>query len=261
MHISSITVYPIKGCAGIDLKHVQLDPRGLENDRKWVVVDKSNRFISQRSYPEMCKIRVEITKTGLILNHPDFEELIIDQSESDGKSMVSIWDDTVVAQNSNAAAAEWFSTVLGHPLRLVRIGDDYQRNIRLNDNVLESEVHFGDAFPILVISEASLNNLNNRLESAVPMNRFRPNIVISGAGEHDEDTWKEIRVGDIALSYGKKCGRCTVTTVDQITAESSLEPLRTLSTYRKEGSKVCFGSYYSPSTLGQIYVGDVIEVR
>jgi uncharacterized protein YcbX len=261
MQISSITVYPIKGCAGIELTQVRLDPRGLENDRKWVVVDESNRFISQRSHPEMCRIRVELTNSGLIVSHPDFDEQIIDSSESDGKSTVSIWDDTVVAQNSSKAAAEWFSTVLGQPLWLARIGDDYKRNIRLNDNVLESEVHFGDAFPILVITEASLNNLNNRLESAVPMNRFRPNIVISGSEAHDEDTWKEIRVGDIALSYGKKCGRCTVTTVDQITAESSLEPLRTLSTYRKEGSKVCFGSYYSPTTLGQICVGDVIEVR
>lgn len=261
MHISSITVYPIKGCAGIDLNHVQLDPRGLENDRKWVVVDESNRFISQRSHPEMCRIRVELTDSGLVVRHPEFDKLIIDSSESDGKSTVSIWDDTVFAQNSSVAAAEWFSTVLGHQLRLVRIGDDYQRNIRLNDNVLESEVHFGDAFPILVITEASLNNLNNRLESAVPMNRFRPNIVISGAGAYAEDEWKEIRVGDTKLSFGKKCGRCSVTTVDQLTAESSLEPLRTLSTYRKEGSKVCFGSYYSPSKLGQIYVGDVIEVR
>jgi uncharacterized protein YcbX len=113
----------------------------------------------------------------------------------------------------------------------------------------------------LVTTTASLNDLNSRLEIPVPMDRFRPNIVIDGASPYEEDTWKYIRIGDQLLQFGKKCGRCTVTTIDQESGVSSHEPLKTLSTYRKDGSKVCFGSYYLPYTKGNISVNDVIVVK
>lgn len=247
IQIDQLLIYPIKGCAGQVLETPRWDAYGLWGDRRWAVVDARGTFISQRSHPIMCLIRVALGQT-LKVQYQGMEELELDTEPSGHPIPIQIWEDEVLADDAGARAAAWFSRVMGEPVRLVSLGAAYHRPIRLKDQTLEAQVHLGDAFPLLVVSQASLDDLNARLDQPVPMNRFRPNIVISGVGPYEEDTLPHLEVHGQKLLFGKICGRCTVTTIDQETGISGKEPLKTLSEYRKEGLKVCFGSYYRLET-------------
>jgi hypothetical protein len=243
LQIDQLLIYPIKGCAGQVLETPRWDAYGLWGDRRWAVVDAQGTFISQRSHPLMCRIRVHLGQT-LTVHYEGMGALELDIAPSGHPIPIQIWEDEVLADDGGDRAASWFSRVIGESVRLVGLGASYHRPIRLKDQTLEEQVHLGDAFPLLVISQASLDDLNSRLDQPVPMNRFRPNIVISGVGPYEEDKLLDLEVYGKKLLFGKKCGRCSVTTIDQETGISGKEPLRTLSEYRKEGSKVCFGSYY-----------------
>lgn len=243
IHIDQITIYPIKGCAGQPLDSPVWDAYGLWGDRRWAVVDAQGKFISQRTHPMMCRIRVQLGQV-LRVQYKDMDELTLELEPSGQAVPIKIWEDEVMADDCGGQAAHWFSRALGQSVRLVSLGASYQRPIRLRDETLDQQVHLGDAFPLLVVSQASLEDLNARLEQPVPMNRFRPNLVISGVEPYEEDRLSHFYVDDKKLVFGKTCGRCTVTTIDQETGISGNEPLKTLSEYRKEGSKVCFGSYY-----------------
>jgi uncharacterized protein YcbX len=261
MFIKELFIYPIKGCAGIPMDQVSLNEYGLVNDRRYLVVDSSNRFYSQRNKPMMSKIRPILHDKGLTLHYPDFSELTISDNISHSERKVTIWEDEVMADDMGDEAAAWFSSILGSPARLVRIGSNYDRKVRVGDQVLSSQVHFGDSQPLLLISRASLDNLNSRLSEPLGMDRFRPNIVISGVEAHDEDHFSEIVTATLKLQFAKKCARCTVVTIDQQTGISSPEPLRTLTSYRKEGTKVFFGAYYLAPAIGSLKVGEQIWVR
>jgi uncharacterized protein len=261
MIIEEIYIYPVKGCAGIRLEQVSLDDYGLLNDRLYQLVDADHRFMSQRTTPKMSQIIASIKDKQLILHYPGLEDLNIRDVFTTQTLNVSIWEDEVEADDVGDQAADWFSTALGTKARLVKIGTSYNRNVRLGDKTLPNQVHFGDSQPILVISKESLNDLNARLEVPVGMDRFRPNIVISGVNAYDEDRFTEIEMNTVKLHFTKKCARCTVTTIDQKTSISGPEPLKTLSTYRKEGSKVYFGAYYLAETKGSIKVGEQIRIR
>lgn len=261
MFVSQLHIYPIKGCGGIALDAVNIDEYGLHGDRRFMIIDEHGVFMSQRKHPIMCLIRVSMNRGLLTVSYNGNHDMVIEPIMKSQNIRVEIWDDEVMATDMGDAASLWFSHVLGSNVRLVTIGAKYNRNVQISDIVYSSKMHFGDSCPILVTSTASLNDLNDRLKSPIPMNRFRPNVVIDGAYPYEEDTWKYIRIGDQLFQFGKKCGRCTVTTIDQDTGETGLEPLSTLSTYRKDGNKVCFGAYYLPSTLGDIKVGAEVFVN
>jgi uncharacterized protein len=261
MLVSELYVYPIKGCGAVALDAANIDEYGFKGDRRYMVVDDQGVFMSQRKHPEMCRIQTTLSGGFLTVTYNGVLDMVIEPSMETNYIPVQIWDDEVMATDMGEAASLWFSQALGRKARLVTIGSKYNRNVQISDTVYSSKMHFGDACPILVTTTASLEDLNGRLSTPIPMNRFRPNLVIDGAEPYAEDTWKYIRIGDQMLQYGKKCGRCTVTTIDQETGESGLEPLKTLSKYRKDGNKVCFGSYYIPITRSIIKLGDDVVVK
>lgn len=260
MIIEEIYIYPVKGCAGISLDQAILDDYGLQFDRRYQVVDADNRFFSQRNKPIMCRISTSMINGQLTLHYPGVHDLNIQNSTNNDERKVVIWDDEVLADDMGDECADWLGSVLGEKARLVQIGSKYDRKVRVGDSLYSSQVHFGDSQPLLIISKESLDDLNSRLEVPIGMDRFRPNIVVSAIEAYSEDHFEELRTDYVHLKFTKKCARCTVTTIDQNTGISGTEPLRTLATYRKEGSKVFFGAYYLALNQGIIKLGEQIKV-
>lgn len=261
MVVSQLHIYPIKGCGGISLHEAEIDEFGLKGDRRYMVVDQNGQFMSQRKHPRMSMIRTRLEGMIVAVAYNSMPELILEPSLESNDVPVRIWDDEVTATDMGQAASLWFSEVLGQKVFLVTIGQRYKRNVSIGGAIYSSKMHFGDACPILVASQESLDDLNGRLEMPIPIDRFRPNMVISGVEPYEEDRWSYFRAGDQLFQFGKRCGRCTVTTVDQQTGISSKEPLKTLSTYRKVNGNVYFGSYYLPVTKGLVSVGTEIVAK
>ena len=253
--------YPIKGCKAIDLNSASVGAMGPEMDRRWMIVDSNGRFISQRQEPSMALIETEWKGNVLTVRVPNGPPHSIPFANQGPKREVSIWDDICEAIDQGDAIAKWLSHFLGRECRLVFIPDDSKR--RVNPKYApnpDSIVGFADRFPFLLISEASLHDLNKRLEHPIPMNRFRPNLVVSGCGPFEEDTWKRIRIGNIIFKAAKPCSRCTVITVDQNTGEKGEEPLKTLATYRKMEKGILFGQNLVHENQGVLSVGEIVEI-
>jgi uncharacterized protein YcbX len=263
MHVSQVNIYPVKSCAGISLDAGEITPRGFRNDRRWLVVDEHWDFLTQREIKEMALIRTAVDAQCLHLSAPNSGEfdLAVDQ---DGKRVeVSIWKDSGVgAVDQGDEVAGWLSDFLKHSVRLVRFADDYTRQVDQKYAPSESDqVGFADGYPFLFISEESLEDLNTRLDEPLPMNRFRPNIVVRGAEPYAEDTWKSVRINGVLFDLVKDCARCAITTTDQATARRGKEPLRTLALYRQgpKGSPL-FGQNATHRSLGTIRLNDIVEV-
>lgn len=227
-----------------------------------MLVDPSDRFITQREQPRMALIVPEIQADGtLTVNAPGMPEITMVASEAGKRCEVVIWRDTCTAVDQGDAPSAWFSAFLGAPCRLVSMPQDYTR--RVNPHYAISpydQVGFADGYPFLLISEASLADLNTRLQQPLPMNRFRPNIVVQNTGPYAEDKWRIIRVGHVILRIVKPCARCPIPTTDQATATRGKEPLKTLATYRHAARGVMFGQNLIHENEGIIRVGDAVEV-
>ncbi len=262
--VSALYIYPLKGAAGLALQAAELDALGFRHDRRWMVVDAGGEFISQRTHPRLALIRPELDDAALRLRAPGLEPLSLPVQGADGVALaVRIWRDTVEATSLGDAADRWISGYLGERARIVHLAAGAVRPVdpayapRATDRVA-----FTDGYPCLLISGAALDELNRRLDQPVPMERFRPNLVVGGTAPHAEDGWRRIRAGGVIFDVVKPCARCVVTTVDQRTAVAGAEPLRTLATYRKlgGGNKVMFGQNLVHQAPGRVSVGDRIEV-
>jgi len=231
--VAGLFVYPVKGCQGLSVRSSDITERGLAHDREWMVVDGDGRFISQRSLPRLALVATALLSGGLELHAPGMTTLVVPFDREDAPVDVSVWRDALPALDQGSEAAEWFSDFLRTGTRLVRFDRRVKRYCN-REFAGDSGAHtaFADAYPVLLLSEATLADLNSRLEQTLPMNRFRPNIVLSGVEAFDEDHFVEVRIGDAVLKPVKPCTRCEVTTIDQSTAEKGVEPLRTLSGYR-----------------------------
>ena len=272
MQVSSLHIYPVKSCRGIAELEMQIDRIGPVGDRRFLVVDSNGRFLTQRAHPLMAQIRLRSSGKNWVFafDHHAHEPFEVPKNGPKGvpPREVVIWNDTVLAEDCGDEAAKGLSEFLGIEARLVRAGREYNRVIpgnRSPDALKERgslPVAFGDAFPFLITSIASIGDLNTRLDMPVPMDRFRPNIVIAGCGPYEEDTWARIRIGDVELVAAGPCGRCIVTTTDQHSGERGKEPLATLATYRKDkDGSVNFGQNYIHATdKGTIRVGDPVTV-
>lgn len=271
LSIQDLYVYPVKSMAGTRLETAELDTFGLRHDRRWMLVDDGGRFLTQRTVPSIALVRPSVTPHGLTLDAPGVSVLDVETPSLDAPRVtVQVWNDIAQAVRARADADRWCSDFLGVSCRLVYMPDDSVRPVDPRHAKRGERVHFGDGFPLLVVTQAALDDLNARLtskgEGAIPMNRFRPNIVIAGATAYAEDRWQHIRVGDQAMSVGirlvKPCGRCVITTTDQQTAtrDAHQEPLRTLATYRKQWRKVMFGQNALHDSPGTIRVGDAVVV-
>jgi uncharacterized protein YcbX len=257
--LASIHIYPVKSLGGSSIPEVRSTDRGLEHDRRWMLIDPDGRFLSQRECPAMACLhcapqvngfRVTDTRNGNTIDVP--------WSLAEGTNVnANVWEDEVELMLGDASMHRWFSEALQRPVRLAYMPDSTLRSTDpLYANV---PVALNDGFPALLISQASLDELNARLETPVPMERFRPNFVIGGGRPFQEDHWKEIAIGNVRLSIVKPCARCIITTTDQQTGQRSPEPLRTLATYRSVGNKVRFGMLATFAVGGTVRVGD--EVR
>src|SRR6187549_2630907 len=262
LKLSEIWIYPIKSLGGISLQQSQVFEKGLQHDRRWMLVDGNGQFMTQRIYPQMALFKLSFDGEGLRItfgnhtNHlPFIHPPIIDLMK------VTIWDDSVLACEVSEAHSSWFSILLGIKCKLVFFPEGNSRPVDPRYKVNNEHVSLADAYPFLIIGQETLNNLNEKLEEALPMNRFRPNFVFTGGQPHEEDTWRNFIIGSNRFVGVKPCARCVLTTVNQDTAEKGVEPLKTLSTYRKEGSKVLFGQNLVALDQGHVHVGDHITLQ
>lgn len=260
--LSGVYIYPIKSCGGISLESAELEATGLRHDRRWMLVDEGGGFVSQRRCPRMALISTSLAPDHLEVRAPGMPDLEVPfEGEEEERIDVEVWGDRQRGTPVGEEADRWFTRSLGFPCRLVRKPDD---DVRPVDSAYAGEgdqTSFADGFPLLVISEASLEDLNGRLESPVPMDRFRPNLVVRGCEPYAEDAWDEIRVGQALFRVAEACPRCAITTVDQQSGGRGKEPLRTLATYRKAEGEVWFGRNLIHASLGTVRVGDPVEVR
>ena len=261
LRLSELWIYPIKSVPGIQLQEAKVMERGFEFDRRWMIVDATNTFLSQRTFPELALLDLKITDTTLQIskrsNPDDKIETPIFPALLE-EIMVTIWNDQVLAWAVDPAADVWLTEFLKQPARLVYMGDQAARQIDLKYSEVGENVSFADGYPYLLISEASLADLNDKLKQPVSMRRFRPNLIVTGASAFEEDTWDNILIGDLTFRVVKPCARCVLITVDPQTAEKGAEPLKTLSSYRFENNKVLFGQNLIADQAGILKQGDAI---
>src|SRR3990170_5759082 len=243
--LSHIFIYPIKSLGGISLQSAKVEERGLQHDRRWMLVDKNGMFLTQREHPQMALLQVNVKDDWLEVSHkvktiPNLQ-LPISSEQISGSIVVNVWNDVVIAKNVSRAADLWFSEALNLDCHLVFMDNDSDRVTDRKYVDKPKQVSFADAYPFLIIGQESLNELNRRLKEPLPINRFRPNFVFSGGEPFIEDTWKDFMIVDLKFRAVKPCSRCVVTTVNQDTAEKGSEPLETLAKFRKIGNKANFG--------------------
>lgn len=266
--VSGLFLYPIKGCAAVSLPSATLDATGLRFDRRWMVVDaESGRFLTQRDLPQMVCLLPRADEDALTVSRdgqrpltlPTLPDVALRRRE------VTVWRFTGEALDEGDEAAGWFSDVLGRSCRLVRTPDDFARRVAPKDAQDDNPVSFADGYPVLVASEASLADLNTHLPAPIPMDRFRANIVVSGASAWEEEAWTRLDAPHVGFHVAKPCARCSVTTVDQTTgAKTGAEPLATLARLRRNADgKVNFGMNLIADRWGAgitVSVGDRLQV-
>ncbi len=260
--LSSLFYYPIKACRGHEVRAWKVERMGLEHDRRMMVVTPDGEFLTQREHAKLALVTPQLNDGVLTLNAPNFDSLQLAVRESGAVQPVNIWKSKGVhAVDQGADSAQWFSDWLGVEVRLVHIAEGYQRKVNAK-YAINSDDHtgFADGYPILLVSAESLADLNSRLESPVPMNRFRPNIVVQGCDAFAEDTWNEIQIGGVKLAIVKPCPRCEVTTIDKETLERKKEPLKTLGKYRKHALGAIFGQNVIPLNSGRLEVGMNVRI-
>jgi len=258
--LASIHLYPIKSLGGFAVNEARLTDRGLAHDRRLMLVDADGVFVSQRERPAMACLhtaplpdgfRVTDTRDGSTLDLPW-------SMKSTGTRMAGVWSDRVRTEELDPAWSGWFAERLGAPLALVRMPDRTKR--RTDGRYANALTSLSDGFPYLIAGQASLDDLNARLEQPVGMDRFRPNLVIGGGTAFQEDGWRTVRIGEVRFDLVKPCARCVIITTDQRTGERGKEPLRTLATYRSRGNKVLFGMNAVGDADGTVRVGDAVTV-
>ena len=289
MKVSQINIYPVKSLKGISLESSVVEKRGLRFDRRWMLADRNGYFFTQRELPQMATIRITSNVDGMIAAAPGAEELRIPAyPEVRLRQHVTIWQSEVEAHVYDRHVNEWFSEVLKRECRLVLMPETTERHVSEQFDSGEDIVSFADGYPLLLIGEGSLEELNRRIHLSngaeagkapafqIPMNRFRPSLVVKGSEPFAEDEWAKIRVGDAIFRVVKPCGRCVITTTDQEKGEVvGKEPLKTLATFRKAAdvrpvgyeqfghgpNSVLFGENLIPDNPGvTVNIGDEVEV-
>ncbi len=266
MHVSGLFLYPVKSLRGLAVDSAAVDALGFVGDRRFMVVDGHGQFLTQRTIPRMALIETALTAHELILRTPQTGSCAVPlQASAPARIIpVRVWkSDGLLAEDCGEEVAAWLSDFLRGPSRLVRIGEKFTRPILKPGKAQPGDiVNFADGYPFLVIGEASLADLNARLAAPLPMNRFRPSIVVTGSEAFAEDTWTRFQAGGITFRTAGPCARCVVTTTDQLTAERGKEPLRTLATYRRDTedpTDVNFGQNLIHETKsGSLRVGDPV---
>ena len=239
----------------------EVQERGFPLDRRWMLVDTTGRFVSQREAPRLSLIQLNIVKNGIQVSNPNGTKLFIPVETPEPEDReVSIWDNDVRAIDCGDPAAEWFSRHLAQDVRLVHMTRDVVRRRKPSAGSVEFELSFADGYPYLLTNTASLADLNDRLDEPIPMDRFRANLVVDAGEPFIEDHWKVLQIGEVLFDVVKPCARCTITTIDQESGLKGQEPLRTLSGYRRFGNKVLFGMNLVARNIGTISTGGPVLI-
>ncbi|MCC6244883.1 MAG: MOSC domain-containing protein [Gemmatimonadaceae bacterium] len=295
--VAGLFVHPIKSAGAIAVQSLALDDRGAIGDRRWLVVDPAGRQITARDTPRLTLVRPSFAMPGqrpldrattiralggasivsaintdgaLVVHAPHETPLVVDIPTDGAVCRVSIWDDMVEAIDAGDTSAEWMSRVLGRPARLMRLSDDARRPLRAKFAgdlpYQDRRVAFSDGAPLLILGQGSIDALNDRLlshgeQTTMTAARFRPNVLLTHLGAHDEDRWSRVHIGTVDLAIGEPCSRCVMITLDPETAEGGVEPLRTLADYRRQQGSVMFGMNATHAEPGTIRLGDQVAVR
>ena len=264
LRLSEIWIYPIKGLGGIRLNHSKILEKGLEYDRRWMLVDDQGVFMTQRNNPEMALLKMKIENGEFKIIHSrqsTDHSILLQPAKLEAEQRVQIWDDFVMAHEQSKESSAWFSDVLGEKCKLVYFPEGNARPVDLRYHVNNEHVSLADGYPFLIIGQGSLNFLNSKLDQPIPMNRFRPNFVFTGGEPHEEDAWRNFTIGTNRFVGVKPCARCAVPTINQDTAEKGIEPTKTLATYRKKENKIFFGQNVIAVDHHEIQVGDLITIQ
>ena len=258
--LTTLNRFPVKSLRGESFRALEIGPRGFVFDRRWMVVNAEGRFLTQRQQPRMALIDTSIGEDGTLRLAAQGAGAIRVADDELGRIPVTVWGDTVNAALVDPAADAWLSDFLSLPCRLVRFADELTRPVDPTYALPSDHTAFADGFPFLLISQGSLDDLNARLETPVPMIRFRPNLVVQGCAPFAEDDWKRIRIGTVTFRVAKPCSRCAIPTVDPATGQRGSEPLRTLAGYRRRDNQVFFGQNLLHDGPGRLEVGMKVEV-
>ncbi|GAC1384502.1 MAG: MOSC domain-containing protein [Ginsengibacter sp.] len=258
--VSKIFIYPIKSLGGVSLLSAKVTDRGLEYDRRWMLIDDDNKFISQRECPKMSQIKIELEDHHLKVYHQNHFKNVLNvpfDNSLNKKAQVMIWDDECTAEFVSKECDEWFSEMLQINCRLVYMPSTTRRLVE-HKYAVNKINNFSDAFPVSIISNQSLVLLNSKLSVDIAMDRFRPNIVFDGPYPHYEDQFKKFIINNISFEAVKLIARCMITTIDQTTSLKGKEPLKTLSSYRSTDHKIYFGNCLISNGTGEINIGSTI---
>jgi uncharacterized protein YcbX len=260
MHLSALHLYPVKSCGGIAVDQWEVDEFGFRYDRRWMVTTPRGEFVTQRECPALALVRPRVTPPHLRLTAPDLPELVLPLNPLGGRPVATrVWDDPVSVVAPDHRADDWFSRVVGREVVLAWFPENVIRPVNRTYAPRGGRTGFSDGFPFLLVSESSLADLNARLPRPLPMNRFRPNLVVSGSAPFAEDQWRSVQIGSIEMEVVKPCSRCVVTTTDQATGRrDGDEPLRTLATFRRRDGKVMFAQNVVHYGRGMLKVGDPV---
>ena len=261
LKVKGLYIYPVKSCHGIRLSVSILDRQGLQHDRRWMIVDREGVFVTQRKFPRMAVIRASLAGDHLSLSFPDGQTVVLPSGgHAKPNIKVRVWRDWCLAVSPCKKANKILSKWLSHDVRIVQMVPDFERFVDSAYTNAPAVTSFTDGFPLVVVSTASLQDLNTRLASPLHISRFRPNLVVEGCLPFDEDTWAQIQIGQVSIDIVKPCTRCTVTTINPDTGTDGPEPLRTLAQYRQFGGQILFGQNAIHRRAGTIRAGTQIKV-
>jgi len=258
--VSQLFIYPVKGMKGISLQTADVLPKGLQYDRRWMLIDDNYQFISQRTVAKLALCSTAIRDNYLQLSF-DNQMLEVPLSITGNTFAANIWNDIVDVIPANTEVNKLISSWLGQSCRLVFFPEQNERAVDIIYAKIGDQTSLSDGYPILLLSEASIHDLNSRIHETIPIDRFRPNIVVEGCQPYAEDSWAQLSISGINMRVVKPCKRCIVTTINQQTGIAAAEPLKTLATYRLSGNKVIFGMNIIPDEKGTISVGDFVFVE
>jgi len=260
--LAAIHIFPLKSCAPLPLAQARVQARGLEHDRRWLLVDEDSTFITARKYPRMTLIRAVPASDGLQLDAPGMPTLHVRIPDASRRTSAVVWDDTVAPLAGDEESAAWLSRFLDRSCRLVFMDDACERAVDPNRAQPGDLVSFADSHPLTVLSSSAIDHLNSKLAQPIPAQRFRPNLLIDGVEPHAEDSWKRIRIGEVEFDLLGPCVRCVFPTIDFHTGipDADGEPIRTLAKYRRSPKGVTFSQNATPRRLGTLRVGDSVEI-
>jgi uncharacterized protein YcbX len=256
--VKELYLYPIKSLAGIRVESAQAEEMGFENDRRWMLIDNQNQFITQRNHPNLSQFYPEIDGDKIIILHQDTtHEFFIDET-LDEALFSKVWDDETKVFEVNKSTSKWFSKTLGFECKLVKIANKGARKHSSSKLNTTLNVSLADGYPYLLIGSESLKFLNDKLEEKITISRFRPNIVIRSSVPHEEDSFGNFQIGTVKFKNAKPCGRCIMVNNDPKIGIVKKEPLNTLSKYRKVDNSILFGTNVMCLNEGEIKVGDAL---